>query len=707
MDIHEEAQLKKVKDSLLWRKMMRFAIPYRKRIAGSFVLAMLIAALTVAQPLLVKNAIDERIHGIFKPMIATDSSIAPADLAPVVTGDAIPYEDRMYYRVDAKDLTESVGGESVQRAQIVAYQDQYYVLNGWVERTDELTFIPAASGMEITAPEGRTQLVEPMTDSQVRAFRVQDVSGFITIGVLFLISVVLAGVFTYWQSILLQTTGQHIIRDLRVVMFEHLAKLQTSFYDRNPVGRLVTRVAYDVEAVNQLFSQVIVNLAKELLLLIGIAAIMLHLDVSLALVSFAMIPLLIVITIYFKKVIRESQRLSRIMLSKLNSFLAESLSGMSIVQIFTREKKQLEQFVGLNDAHYQAGMKATVNNSLFNPLIGLFGNLALALIVWYGGGSVLAATVTFGVVYAFTTYVRQFFQPLMALSDRYTQIQMALTSAERIFELLEEQPAIMNSPHAKEVTKPLQGSIAFDKVWFTYEADDWVLKNISFEVKPGETVAFVGSTGAGKSSIIQLINRFYDIQKGSICLDGKPLDSYALTGLRQSVGVIQQDPFVFTGNVYENIRLNRTDISDEEITLAAKALHMDSFIQQLPQQYETMLGERGIKLSSGQQQLLSFLRVYVNNPDILILDEATAHVDTETEQTLQAGLLEMSKGKTTLIVAHRLSTIRHADKIIVLHKGEIKEVGTHHALLQQKGVYRKLYDLQNKEHSLDAMPHVQ
>lgn len=677
MDIHNERKLTGVKDGLLWRRMMSFAVPYWRSLAVSLLFALLIAAAAVTQPLLVKSAIDDRINGVLKPMMyaADDTTLGELADDSRVFGKPIVLGERTFYRVKAD---EGAWPEGAVQANIVVRSGGYYLQEGWNSDTTALE----AEGYNLSKEE-------------LAAFRKQDYTGLAVLAGLFVINVAVAGIFTYWQSVILSNTGQQIIFDMRNKMFSHLSKLQTSYFDRNPVGRLVTRVAHDVEAVNQLYSQVIVNLAKEILLLVGIASIMLVLNVKLALVSFAVIPLLIAVTFYFKGIIRDAQRVTRVMLSKLNSFLAESLSGMTIVQMFTREKQQLDEFGKLNEEHYRASMRGSVNNSIFNPMIGFIGNLALALVVWYGGHSVLAAGVTFGVVYAFTTYVRQFFQPLTALADRYTQIQTALASAERIFELLEERPTIMDRPDAKPIQRPLKGTIRFEHTWFAYNAEEWVLKDISFDIKEGETVAFVGATGAGKSSIIGLINRFYDIQQGKLTIDGVEVKNYKLDELRRSVGVIQQDPFVFTGNIYDNIRMNRSELTDEEIRGAARELAMDDFIERLPLGYETPVGEQGVKLSSGQQQLLAFLRVYVSDPDILILDEATSHIDTETEETLQQGLMRLSRGKTTLIVAHRLSTIRHADNIIVLDKGRVKEMGNHEALMRRGGVYRKLYELQN------------
>ena len=706
MNIHDEKQLGNIRDSELWKKMMSFARPYWHRIALSFVLAALIVGAVVVQPTLVQIAIDDHINGIRKPMIA--SAADSGEVLEAVSGvrsEPVAYKGRVYMRLD-----EGPAGPlppEAEPAQIVVYQGDYYLIDGWSGDADQLVFGESGETVTSISLKDGTSLTRwtLLSRDDVDAFRRQDYSGLILVAGLFLITVAVSGALTYWQSNLLQMTGQQIIYDIRQRMFSHLSRMHTGFFDRNPVGRLVTRVSHDAEALNNLYSQVIVNLVKELLMLAGITVFMLYLDVHLALLSFAVMPVLLVVTYFFKGVIRNAQRRTRMMLSKLNAFLAESLSGMSIVQIFTREQKQLELFNELNEGHYRAGMRSTALNSIFNPLIGFFGNIALALIVWYGGQRVLEMDTNFGIVYAFTVYIRQFFQPLLALADRYTQIQTAMASAERIFELLDEQPAIVSRPSAVRLPKPVRGEIVFDHVWFAYNPGEWVLKDIHFRIEPGETVAFVGATGAGKSSIINLINRFYEIQQGSIRIDGIDIRDLDLEDLRRSIGVIQQEPFVFTGNVYDNIRLNRRDISDEEIRMAARSLQMDEFIRRLPQQYETPLGEQGIKLSSGQQQLLSFLRAYVHNPGVLILDEATAHVDTETEQLVQEGLARLSAGRTTLIVAHRLSTVRNADKIIVMHKGRVQEIGNHEQLMRQGGIYRKLVELQNTERKQAEMRH--
>lgn len=553
------------------------------------------------------------------------------------------------------------------------------------------------TGFIVIASLAQPFIIKIAIDSYIK---MNDYQGMMYLGIIYFLLIMVASICTYYQNNTLQFIGQYVIYDFRQAIFKHFSVMQMDFFRQNPIGRLVTRITHDVESLNQLYSQVIVNLVKELLILIGIIALMLYMSVKLTLICFLVIPVIAVVTFYFKRVLRDTQRKLRSILSKLLSYLAENLSGMSVIQLFAREGKQLELFNELNEEHYRAGMRQTVINSIFNPSIGLFGNISLALLVWYGGRSVVDGSITFGTVYAFTHYVRQFFEPLRGLADRFNQIQAALASAERIFGTLETKPTILNPVQPKELPDKVKGDIVFNHVWFAYKNQEWVLKDVHFRINQGETVGVVGATGAGKSSIIQLINRFYDNQKGTISLDGINIKDVQLHDLRRHIGIIQQDAFVFSGTVFDNIRLSHNDVSNEEIITAAKAVNIDSFFRKLPQGYNTMLGEEGTVLSAGQKQLLSFLRAMIADNDVLILDEATANVDTETEQAVQGALREMSKNRTTIIIAHRLSTILHADKIIVLDKGRIVEMGDHLQLLNNQSVYYQLCQNQGKGKTL-------
>ncbi|MFJ5761467.1 ABC transporter ATP-binding protein [Neobacillus sp. NPDC093182] len=560
-----------------------------------------------------------------------------------------------------------------------------------------LLFSFLLTGFIVIASLAQPFIIKVAIDSYIK---MNDYQGMMYLGIIYFLLIMVSSICTYYQNNTLQFIGQYVIYDFRQAIFKHFSLMQMDFFRQNPIGRLVTRITHDVESLNQLYSQVIVNLVKEVLILIGIIALMLYMSVKLTLICFLVIPVIAIVTFYFKRVLRDTQRNLRSILSKLLSYLAENLSGMSVIQLFAREGKQLEIFNELNEEHYRAGMRQTVINSIFNPSIGLFGNISLALLVWYGGRSVVDGSITFGTVYAFTHYVRQFFEPLRGLADRFNQIQAALASAERIFETLETKPTIVNPVHPKELPEKVKGDIVFHHVWFAYKNQEWVLKDVHFRINQGETVGVVGATGAGKSSIIQLINRFYDNQKGTISLDGINIKDVQLNELRRHIGIIQQDAFIFSGTVFDNIRLNHNDVSNEEIITAARAVNIDSFFRMLPKGYNTMLGEEGTVLSAGQKQLLSFLRAMIADNDVLILDEATANVDTETEQAVQDALKEMSKNRTTIIIAHRLSTIQRADKIIVLDKGRIVEMGDHQQLLNNQSVYYQLCQNQSKGKTL-------
>ncbi|GIP31145.1 ABC transporter ATP-binding protein [Paenibacillus sp. J2TS4] len=693
MSIHQEKEIVRVKDSQMLRRLLAYALPYWKMILLGIILAFLIVVADLARPYLLKLTIDDHINGINHPMISVTAEHTDEIQS---YGELIHVDGDVYVRLSDKHR-EAELPEGVRKNQIVTVQGEALLLEGWLSGQGRKAELTERAGVPyVVSEEGELQ-AKRLSAEEMKQFRQNDYKGFIMIGLLFLGAVALGSLLTYVQGNLLQYTGQSIIFNIRQQLFKHLSRMSMSFFDRNPSGRIVVRVTQDTEALNQLYSQVVVNLVKDVIVVVGIIVIMLQMSVELSLLAFAVLPFLAVLTFWYRMVIRKGQRKARLILSRLNSFLAENLSGMRITQLFIRERRQWEQFDRHNQDYYRAGMFNSTVNSIFQPAIGFIGNLAIALLVWYGGIKVIDGHITFGIVYAFTHYIRQFFQPLMSLAEKYNQIQTAMVGAERIFEMLDEKPAIVDSPQAKPLAKQVRGEIEFDHVWFAYNEEEWVLKDVSFKIEPGQTIAFVGATGAGKSSIIQLINRFYDIQKGSIKLDGVDIRDIPLDDLRQMISIVQQDVFLFTGDIASNIRLNNTDITDEQVREAARMVHLDSFIRTLPQSYSTLLGERGITLSLGQRQLLSFARAIAFRPQILILDEATSNIDTETEIVVQDALHTISKGRTTVIVAHRLSTIQHADQIIVMHKGKVRETGNHYQLLAQKGYYYRLFELQYKE----------
>jgi ATP-binding cassette, subfamily B, multidrug efflux pump len=516
----------------------------------------------------------------------------------------------------------------------------------------------------------------------------------------------LAGSFviSYVQVQLLQLTGQQIIYQIRREVFSHLQQLHLKFFDANPAGRLVTRVTNDTETLNEMYTSVLVNLFRDLFVLLGVAIVMLRTDVRLALVSLVLVPVIALYSQYFMKKARAAWRDVRTRLARINAFLAEQINGMRVVQLFAREEQTFGEFKEENDGYFRASWAQLMVWAIFRPALDLLANLAFALLIWYGGSKVLQGQVSFGVLYLFITLTRQFFEPLMALAEKFNIMQSAMASSERLFKLLDTPPALLDPKEPKQLGRAT-GEVEFRNVWFAYDEDEWVLRDVSFQASPGETVAFVGHTGAGKSSIMNLLTRFYDVQQGEVLVDGINVKEIAQSDLRRNVGLVAQDVFMFTGDIQTNIRLGNAAISHEQVQVASRAVEADPFIRALPKGYQEPVVERGATLSAGQRQLISFARALAFAPAILVLDEATANIDSETEATIQRALRTLTKGRTTFIVAHRLSTIQHADQILVLHKGKIRERGTHSELLAQQGLYHKLWRLQFEEQT-DAAPPV-
>ncbi|HHW57083.1 MAG TPA: ABC transporter ATP-binding protein [Clostridia bacterium] len=526
------------------------------------------------------------------------------------------------------------------------------------------------------------------------------INGVVHIGILYLIIITAAFIINYGQIYLIQYTGQKIIFNLRQQIFEHIQSLSLSFFDKNPVGRLVTRVTNDTDTLNEMYTSVIANLFNDVFIIIGIIIAMVSYNVKLALISLSTTPLIIIGMYIYRKLASQAYRLVRIRLARINAFLSEHISGMKIVQLFVTEHKKSKEFEKINREYYDANMRQLTIFAIFRPSMDVIYSLTLALLIWFGGKDIIYHKIEFGVLYAFVNYLQQLFHPIFDISEKYDILQSAMASAERIFILLDTKEQIKD-PENPIPLEDIQGKIEFKNVWFSYNGNDWVLKDVSFEVNPGETVAFVGATGAGKTSIINLLSRFYDIQKGEILIDGIDIRKVRQQDLRRHIGVVLQDVFLFTGNIKSNIRLNNKDISDNDIYRVAKYVNAHHFIKKLPDGYDSKVTERGSTLSAGQRQLLAFARALAFNPKILVLDEATANIDTETERLIQDALKKLTKGRTTLVIAHRLSTIQHADKIIVLHKGRIREMGTHNELLQKKGLYYNLYMLQYKDQLIE------
>lgn len=517
--------------------------------------------------------------------------------------------------------------------------------------------------------------------------------GIAFIAIIFLLASLLAFAVQYTMAIVMQKMGQYIMYDLRKEVFAHLQKLPVQFYDRNPVGRLMTRLTTDVDSLNEMFTAGVIVIFGDLAMIFYIAIWMFTESWQLALVSFAILPLLGALTIWFRLGARSSFRQVRVRIARINAFLQEHITGMSVVQLFNREVKETGEFERINDAHRKANIDTIFYYAVFYPAVEIIGAIGVALIIWYGGGKVVQGAATIGTLVAFVQLARSFYEPISDISEKYNILQSAMASSERIFKLLDE-PVTIASPEKPVRAGRARGRIEFRNVWFAYKDEDWILRDVSFTAEPGERVAFVGHTGAGKTTITNLLLRFYDIQRGQILLDDVDIRDMDLEELRANFSIVLQDVFLFSGDVAMNIRLGKTEITDEQLRKAASEVHADTFINRLADGYKTEIRERGAGLSVGQKQLISFARALAFDPRVLILDEATSSIDTETEILIRDAVERLMEGRTSLVVAHRLSTIQSVDKIVVMHKGEIREVGDHQELLARRGLYWRLYQLQ-------------
>lgn len=500
-------------------------------------------------------------------------------------------------------------------------------------------------------------------------------------------------VFNIAQTWILQKTGQNIILQVRRELYLHIQSLSSRYFDLTPVGKLVTRVSNDVEALNEMYSDILVKLFRNIIKIIGLAAVMLVYDYKLALFSFILIPIVVLLTVFFRRMARKIYRIYRTRLTDLNTFLSEHLSGMRIIQIFGREERKYEEFHDKNKKLYKAFYNEMLIFAVFRPLMYILSVLSLMIVLWVGSREVFATVISVGTLYIFSNYIQSFFDPIQELAEQFSTLQSSIASAEKIFTIMDEEFSI------EEVENPvvlpeIKGRIEFDHVWFAYDGENYVLRDVSFVIEPGQKAAFVGATGAGKSSILNLIGRYYDIQKGHIYIDGVDIKELSKKQLRSAIGQMQQDVFIFEGDIEYNIRLHDEDITDEDVKKAAEYVNASRFIEKLPGAYKEPVTERGATFSAGERQLLSFARTLAHKPSILVMDEATANIDTETEILIQEALEKLMEGRTTIMVAHRLSTIQHADCIMVMHKGKIREQGTHQELLAQDGIYKKLYELQ-------------
>ncbi|HOP94416.1 MAG TPA: ABC transporter ATP-binding protein [Dictyoglomaceae bacterium] len=639
----EEEILGKGYDSRLMRRLLKYTKPYVKHILLALLLIVFITTLKLVNPYIIKNSIDR--------------SINPYEIIQVSN-----QEVRAYF------LSEDIPIEMKEKYQniIKSYQSKLYI-----------TF----------------EDLEKISPKDKEIIRKNDINYIKTHALLYLLVIITIFLITYAQVYILNLTSQKIIYDMREELFQHILQLPMKFFDRNPVGRLVTRVTNDIETLQQMYNSVITSLVVDIFLILGLSIVMLMLNWKLALICIIALPIVGYISFIFRKHVREAYRNFRVRLARLNAYLAEHISGMRVTQLFAREKENEKEFRDINNSLLEANLRNVFVNAVFRPIVGALGSFVSAFLIFFGGLQIMNNQLSFGTLYLFISYLNSFFQPIQDLAEKYDILQDAMASAERVFLLLDE-PVAIKDPEKPYISKDIKGKIEFKNVWFAYDKE-WVLKDLSFRIEPGEKVAFVGATGAGKTSIINLLTRFYNIQKGEILIDNVNIEEIDPKELRKSISIVLQDVHLFATDILHNIRLNRKDIPEEKVIEAAKIVNADKFIRGLPQGYYTPVQERGATLSAGQRQLIAFARALVFDPKILILDEATANIDTETEKLIQEAIEKLVQKRTSIIIAHRLSTIKNVDTIYVMHKGKIIEKGNHNELVRKKGVYYYLYKLQS------------
>ncbi|HXF39167.1 MAG TPA: ABC transporter ATP-binding protein [Blastocatellia bacterium] len=707
-DHHEEEVLGKAYDARLMRRLLRYLWPYKWHALTALVLTMGSAPLVLAGAPLTKAAIDLFLDPSVRfTRTSVDPDAEGRARISSYSGDeeflieASKLDPNLQYTVivDGHYLDAFTTGDSgdlrIQLSNEPNSARPLPALLGPLNNLHRLE-IRDSSGASVLyidelQPAGVARILKHLAERF--GFGASPYQGIVFISIVFLIANIAAFAVQYTQAIVMQAMGQYIMYDLRKQIFAHLQRLSVQFYDHNPVGRLMTRLTTDVDALNEMFTAGVIAIFGDLAMIFYIVIWMFQVNWQLALVSFAILPLLIALTTWFRLGARSSFRSVRVRIARINAFLQEHITGMPVVQLFNREEKEMRKFDEINEAHRKANIDTIFYYAVFYPAVEIIGSIGIGLIIWYGGGQVVRGIATIGTLVAFIQLARSFYEPISDISEKYNILQSAMASSERIFKLLDE-PVTIASPEKHVPIGRATGQIEFRNVWFAYKDDDWILKDVSFTVSPGERVAFVGHTGAGKTTITSLLLRFYDIQRGQILIDGVDIRKLDLEELRANFSIVLQDVFLFSGDIAANIRLGNRAITDEQLQEASRQVHADQFVKRLPEGYAAELRERGAGLSVGQKQLISFARALAFDPRVLILDEATSSIDTETEILIRDAVERLMEGRTSLVIAHRLSTIQSVDKIIVMHKGEIRETGTHQDLLAERGLYWRLYQLQ-------------
>jgi ATP-binding cassette subfamily B protein/subfamily B ATP-binding cassette protein MsbA len=704
-DFHEEEVLGKAFDLPLVKRLLKFARPYRLLVAACILFVTCIMLVGLAIPLVWRKGLNDCILNYY---FAIDISKLDEDTQSALheqTGGKLLAAEEDLKLIYHTDLTSLDSAMSRKLKDNKALGERYLILKyDDLPQEKRMLALSIVHGKPDIMKKGEgfyyykyedTIGHEKLSREEKKLLREKTFSDMTVLALVFLALVLLNFLLTIFQTHLTGLLGQKIIMDIRIKLFQHIETLSLRFFDSNPVGRIVTRVTNDLETLNDAFTNIMINLFKDFFLLTGIVVMMVWINWELALVTFSLVPFLVWVTFYFRKKTREAFREVRVRIARINATIAEHIAGMSVVQLFHREDPSFDHFKELNRKNYGANLKQVFIFAIFRPVINMFESLALALLVWYGGGEVIQGRLNLGDLWAFFFYLRMFFQPINEISHMYNHLQLAMASSERVFMLFDETEQIPEAENPVPLPD-IKGEIEFKNVSFAYKEED-VLKDVCFKVKPGEKVALVGPTGAGKSSIISLLSRFYDTRKGKILVDGVDIKDVKKDDLRSRIAVVMQDVFVFSGDIKSNIRLNTDAINDEAITTAARYAKADGFINRLPDRYDHELHERGATLSQGQRQLLSFARAVAFDPRIFVLDEATANIDTETEVLIQQAIDNLMKGRTAIVIAHRLSTVRNVDRILVLNHGRIVEEGTHQELLRKRGLYYKLYQLQYKD----------